>query len=201
VWSTRVQPGISTLLRLGMSIVFLVAGIAKLSNLTIAELSVQSYQLLPNEVAAVVGVVLPILEIAMAVLLLLGIGTRVTAIVLSLMLIAFIIGISSLWARGFVAQCGCFGGSLIMTKAPSYPLEIMRDSLMLLATIWLVIWPRTFLSVDGWLARGRAQSAYDDELIDDQAVEDQTEGVTEDGEGQGHGQEEAGEVERRLQRS
>ncbi len=190
IWSRRVQPGISTLLRLVMGIVFLVAGVSKLSNLAIAELSVKSYQLLPNDVAAVVGVVLPILEVALAVLLLLGIGTRVTSIALSLMLVAFIIGIGSLWARGIIAQCGCFGGTLIMTEAPSYPLEIARDCLMLLATVWLAIWPRTFVSVDGWLGRGRNEPDDINEIT-------QNEGESKDGETH----EEADEVERRLQRS
>ena len=184
------QPGISTLLRLVMGVVFLVAGLSKLSNLAIAELSVKSYQLLPNDVAAVVGVVLPILEVALAVLLLLGVGTRVTAILLSVMLVAFIVGIGSLWARGIIAQCGCFGGTLIMTEAPSYPLEIARDCLMLLATVWLVIWPRTFLSVDGWLSRGRNDP-------DDINEHTHHEGESKDGETH----EEADEIERRLQRS
>ncbi|PRZ43521.1 putative membrane protein YphA (DoxX/SURF4 family) [Antricoccus suffuscus] len=190
VWSRRVQPGISTLLRVVMGVVFLIAGVSKLENLAIAELSVKSYELLPNDVASVVGIVLPILEVALAVLLLLGIGIRVTAIVLSLMLVAFIIGIGSLWARGIVAQCGCFGGTLIMTKAPSYPLEIARDSLMLLATIWLVIWPRTFLSIDGWLARRSTDSDDLNEITQD-------EGESKDGENH----EEADEYEGRLQRS
>ena len=152
-WPNRIRPLISTALRLVMGVVFLVAGISKLSDLTIAELSVQSYELLPADVARIVGVVLPIVEVSLAVLLLLGIGTRATAIVLSLLLVIFIFGIASLWARGIVAQCGCFGGSLIMTEAPSYPLEIARDSVMLVAILWLVAWPKTFLSVDVWLAR------------------------------------------------
>lgn len=150
---TRARETIGTIARLVMAGTFLWAGFAKVTNLAVAELSVQSYQLMPNQVARVIGIVLPMVEILLGLLLLVGLGTRLVAIILSLMLVAFIFGISSLWVRGIKAQCGCFGNSLIMTEAPSYPLEVFRDSMMLLATVYLVVWPRTLFSLDNWFAR------------------------------------------------
>lgn len=143
---------IGTIARLVMAVIFLWAGFAKVTNLAVAELSVQSYQLMPAQTARVIGIVLPMVEIMLGLLLLVGLGTRLVSIILALMLVAFIFGIASLWVRGIKAQCGCFGNSLIMTEAPSYPLEIFRDSMMLLATLYLIVWPRTFFSLDNWFS-------------------------------------------------
>nr|WP_284288256.1 MauE/DoxX family redox-associated membrane protein [Angustibacter aerolatus] len=45
-----------------------------------------------------------------AVLLVLGLATRYAAGVAGLLMLAFVIGISSVWARGISIDCGCFGG-------------------------------------------------------------------------------------------
>ncbi len=70
----------------------------------------RAYRLLPESVVPVVGHGLPILEILVGLCLVLGLLTRVTAVVSGLLLLAFIIGISSAWARGLQIECGCFGG-------------------------------------------------------------------------------------------
>ena len=53
---------------------------------------------------------LPFVEIVLGVLLVLGLFTRPAAIVSTLLMVAFIIGISQAWARGLTIDCGCFGG-------------------------------------------------------------------------------------------
>ena len=68
--------------------------------------------------------------------------------------VAFIIGISSAWARGLSIDCGCFGGGRARpaTRPAKYPWEIARDvGLLLLLSAWLVWRPRTPLAVDNLL--------------------------------------------------
>lgn len=165
----QIRTAIGTLARLVMGAIFIYAGYSKVIDIPLAKLSVESYQIFPREIAHVIGIALPVIEIALGLLLLIGLGTRVVSILLSVMLVLFIAGIASLWIRGINTQCGCFGGSLIATGKPNFALEIGRDLLMLAATMWLVIWPRTYFAVED-LISGRSGD-YDaaDELDDEPA--------------------------------
>jgi uncharacterized membrane protein YphA (DoxX/SURF4 family) len=86
------------------------------------------------------------------VLLVLGLFTRPVAIASTLLMVAFIIGISQAWARGLTIDCGCFGGGgEIGAKSTTYPLDIARDTLFALAGAWLWWRPRTLASLDSYL--------------------------------------------------
>ena len=66
---------------------------------------------------------LPFVEIALGVLLLiLGLATRLAAVVSAALLVVFIAGIASAWTRGLRIDCGCFGGGgdLAAGQGPSY---------------------------------------------------------------------------------
>jgi uncharacterized membrane protein YphA (DoxX/SURF4 family) len=91
---------------------------------------------------------MPFVEIFLGVLLIIGLMTRMTAVLGGLLMIAFIIGISSVWARGIVIQCGCFGNSGKLPTTAAYKWDILRDVGLLICAAWLVVWPRTKLSVD-----------------------------------------------------
>jgi uncharacterized membrane protein YphA (DoxX/SURF4 family) len=85
-------------------------------------------------------------------LLVIGLGTRIVAGLAGLLMLAFIIGISSAWARGLQIDCGCFGGGGYAADATKkYPWEIARDVGLLAASILLVARPRTMFSADRWL--------------------------------------------------
>ncbi len=112
-WST-VQPWLGVAARLGLAAVWLVAGGTKLDDLAASGRAVNAYQLLPYDLAVVVGTALPFVEITLGVLLLVGLATRLAAGVATGLLLVFIAGISSAWARGLAIDCGCFssGGEL-----------------------------------------------------------------------------------------
>ncbi|GAA2188508.1 MauE/DoxX family redox-associated membrane protein [Micromonospora lupini] len=157
-----VRPWLSTAARLGLAAVWLVAGASKVGDLAASGRAVNAYQVLPYDVATVVGAALPFVELALGVLLLLGLATRLSAAISAALLLVFIAGISSAWARGLAIDCGCFGsgGQLAEGQAPSYLPEILRDLGFLVLAGFLVIWPRTPVSVDGWLS---AEPAVEDE--------------------------------------
>jgi uncharacterized membrane protein YphA (DoxX/SURF4 family) len=116
--------------------------------------AVRAYRLLPEAIVPFVGHALPIVEILVGALLILGVFIRPMAVVSSLMFVAFIIGIASVWARGLSIDCGCFGGGGYEANAASkYPWEIARDAGLLLLSLYLVWRPRSPLSVDNLLAR------------------------------------------------
>jgi uncharacterized membrane protein YphA (DoxX/SURF4 family) len=140
--------------RLLLAGVWLYAGAAKIGDLNGSVRAVKAYRILPNSVADWVGAALPFVEIGLALLLLVGLATRVAAAASALLLAGFLTGISSAWARGLRIDCGCFGGGgdLATGESPAYTLDLVRDGLFLLAAVFLVVWPRTIWSVDAWLA-------------------------------------------------
>ncbi len=151
--SRRLWPEWVTLAaRLVLGVVVLVAGLLKVTQLDASIQSVRLYQILPWDVAAYVGTALPIIEIATGLLLITGTFTRISAVVGSLLMLAFIIGIASVWARGISIDCGCFSpGAAVDAGQTQYPLEILRDTGLLLCGVWTVCRPRSPFAVDNWL--------------------------------------------------
>jgi uncharacterized membrane protein YphA (DoxX/SURF4 family) len=150
---TATQPWLSTLARLVLGAVWIAAGAAKLPDLAESVRAVRAYRLLPETLVPLVGAGLPLLEVALGILLILGLGTRVGAAVSAVLMLAFVIGIASVWARGLRIDCGCFGGGgdLAAGTAPSYAPELARDLALLAVSGALARWPRSRWSLDGWL--------------------------------------------------
>lgn len=150
-----VRPWLGTAVRLGLAAVWLTAGASKVGDLAASGRAVNAYRLLPYDAATVFGAALPFVELALGVLLLLGLATRLAAAVSTVLLVVFIAGISSAWARGLAIDCGCFsgsGGQLGAGQKPAYGPEILRDLGFLILAGLLLIWPRTAVSVDDRLA-------------------------------------------------
>lgn len=148
-WST-LRPWLGTLLRLGLAAVWIYAGASKVGDLAASGRSVNAYELLPYDLATAVGAALPFIEIALGLLLLAGFATRFAAGASALLLVVFIVGIASAWARGLNIDCGCFGegGAITDGRDPGYFGEILRDVGFLAMAGFLLIWPYTALSVD-----------------------------------------------------
>ena len=144
---------ISTAARLGLAAVWLVAGGLKVGDLAASGRAVNAYQIFPYEVAKVIGAAQPFLEIALGLLLLIGLAVRLSAGIGAVLLVIFIAGIASAWARGLQIDCGCFskGGELGAGQVPTYGWEILRDVGFLLLAGILLVKPRTRLSLDGLL--------------------------------------------------
>ena len=101
---------VGTLARLGLAAVWLVSGTLKAIDLDQTVVAVRAYDVLPRAAVDVVAAVLPLLEIALGLLLLVGIGTRLVAVASAVLLLVFIAGVTQAWARGLSIDCGCFGG-------------------------------------------------------------------------------------------
>lgn len=147
------RPWLGTLARLILAGLWIYAGATKVTDLAGSGRAVVAYRLLPFEVAQAIGAALPFVEIALGMLLLVGLSTRLAAAASSALLVAFIAGISSAWARGLSIDCGCFGGGgdLAAGQSPTYGTEIARDVAFLLLGVFLLVLPRTRLSLDARL--------------------------------------------------
>lgn len=145
----RWQPWVSTVVRLGLATVALVAGLAKIGDLPASVRAVRAYELLPETLAVLVGNGLPVVEVILGVLLLTGLLTRPSAALFGLLMVVFVAGIVSAWSRGLAIDCGCFGGGgAVEPDQTGYLGDLLRDLLFVAGAVFLVRWPRTRFSLD-----------------------------------------------------
>jgi uncharacterized membrane protein YphA (DoxX/SURF4 family) len=139
----------STVARLALGAVWAWAAIAKIADPDRAAIAVRAYRILPEVLVKPVAWGLPFLEIAIAVLLILGLRTRLAAILSLAVLAVFAVGVGSAWARGLSIECGCFGGGGVAAGVDwtSYATEIARDVGLMLLSAWLVWRPGSRLSM------------------------------------------------------
>jgi uncharacterized membrane protein YphA (DoxX/SURF4 family) len=150
---TAAWPWISTVARIGLAAVFLVAGGLKVTDLAGSGRAVNAYRLMDFDTARVIGAIQPFVEIAIGLLLLIGLAVRLSAIIGAIVMVIYIAGIASVWARGLQIDCGCFskGGSLAAGQNTQYGSDILRDVGFLVLASIVLIKPRTRFSLDGAL--------------------------------------------------
>lgn len=136
--------------RLVLGVVLFIAGVLKVGDLEGSVFAVNAYQILPYDMAVVVGYALPFIEMVAGLLLILGLFTRLSASAGTLLMVVFIIGIASAWARGLELDCGCFGGGgpLEEGEEPTYLIDIIRDIGLAACGIWLMLFPKTKFALE-----------------------------------------------------
>lgn len=144
---------VGTAARLLLAGVFGYAGLVKIPDLAGAGRVVALYQLMPADAARLLGGVLPFVELALALLLLVGLATRLTAGCAAALLLGYLGAIVSAWGRGISIDCGCFGGGGVVASGAvgGYVLDIGRDLVFLAVAGFLVRRPRTTYALDSWI--------------------------------------------------
>ncbi len=143
---------LGTVVRLGLAAVFLTSGALKVVDPAQTRIAVRAYELLPAGLVGPVATALPLVELILGTLLLVGVFTRWVALGSGVLLLVLMAAVAQAWARGLSIDCGCFGGGGAVAKGDTrYPQELARDAGTWLLALWLVVRPRTALSVDGWL--------------------------------------------------
>ena len=147
------HPAILTAIRVAVGVIFLLFGIGKATELKEQfYASINQYQMLPEQIVPFFGTALVYLEIVLAILLILGIFTRLATWGISALLIMFIIAIGQAMLRGLdLPDCGCSGGLLKLGESPGEVL--LRDFLMLAGMAWLLIKKSTAWTVDSMFER------------------------------------------------
>lgn len=144
---------VSTVARVAIGLVFAFSGFTKVVDIDGTIRSVRNYRLLPEAVVPTVGTALPVLELALAALLLTGMLTRVAAIITVPVCAAFFFGVAWAWANGLTIECGCFGsGGPTAHPVPGYIRELVLNTLLILAAGWLIRHPASRWSLDSALA-------------------------------------------------
>ena len=150
---------IGLVLRVVVGGVWIVAGALKLPDPAQSVAAVRAYELLPSSLVTPIGQLLPVVEVVIGLLLVVGLLTRAAAVASAALFVVFIAGIASAWARGLSIDCGCFGGGGFDPDATSkYPWEIARDAVLLAASLVVAWLPTTRLALDSLLFRRTAVS-------------------------------------------
>ena len=88
------------------------------------------------------------LEVSIGLMLVLGVHVRLAAVVSAVLLVAFVAGVGSAWARGLTIDCGCFGGGgQVAAGETRYGTEIARDAGLLAVALALARWPTSPLAL------------------------------------------------------
>jgi putative oxidoreductase len=126
--------GMSLVLRVGLGAMFVIAAWYKLQDPTGFGRMVACYDILPLPIVPVFTVALPAVEALAGLLLIVGLGTRPSALILAGLLLVFLAAVYSLLARNLNCICGCFPG-----EYPANWARVSEDAAFLFAAL-LVYW-------------------------------------------------------------
>ena len=148
------RPWLGTLARLLLGVVWIWAAWSKIRSPRTFTQAVRAYDVTPEWLSQGIGYGLPILELVLGVLLILGLVTRIAAAVSAVLFLVFLVGLIQAAVRGIQLACGCFGGGGTTGGGNTqYTLDILRDVGLLIVAAYLVVWAFTHVSLDGFIAR------------------------------------------------
>ena len=112
--------------RLIISTTFILAALPKIQDPAAFATSVEGYRVVTGNLTVWIALALPWLELVAGFGLLIPLIRRGSALVITLLLIAFILLHVSAWARGLDINCGCFSADK-SNNAPDYLRLILRN--------------------------------------------------------------------------
>lgn len=144
--------------RLYLAWVFIYACIHKIAHPGTFALDIATYDVLPLELVNPLAITLPWVELGAGVLLVLGWRSRGAALAVVGMMVMFMVAIAMALAAGLDMSCGCFA-SQAMEDDPIGGWTLVRDSAWLLLGLYVFVFDRRPLGLDGWLAKRRRNHA------------------------------------------
>jgi uncharacterized membrane protein YphA (DoxX/SURF4 family) len=139
--------------RLVLGTVFLIAGAEKLTALDAFGHAIANYQIVPIPLVNIGALLFVWAEIVIGVLLIAGAAVRGSSLMAGALLILFLVAILSAMARGLQIDCGCFvSAQKSAVETVGWP-KVFEDIALLAGAIFLVYFPRSYLTLDGLLRR------------------------------------------------
>ena len=99
--------------------------------------------MIPDPMINLVAIILPWLELICGILLLTGFWHRSAAFIVSLMMIVFIIAISTAILRGLDIECGCFGSGTSANWT-----RILEDLFLLAFSLQILFFPKSIIALE-----------------------------------------------------
>jgi len=142
--------------RLYLGAIFLLACWHKLVDPAAFAVDIATYQILPLGLVNVMAIVLPWVELAAALMLILGFRTRGAALLIAGMMAMFCVAITIAVAKGLDMSCGCFASQGAAEDPISWR-TIARDGGWLILALYVLVLDRTPLGLDRLWPRPSAQ--------------------------------------------
>ncbi len=143
------NPYLTLVVRVVLGAIFVFWSIGKIADPGEFAREILNYRILPDFIVNIFALILPWLELICGIMLIAGIKIRANAAVIGFMLVVFIIAISSAMIRGFSINCGC---STANPEEVGWP-KLFEDFGMLVAAVWLIIFPNNTLSFEKFLVK------------------------------------------------
>jgi putative oxidoreductase len=142
--------------RLYLGYVFLWACWHKILDPAAFALDVATYQLLPLPLINLLALVLPWVELLAGAMLVVGLRVRAAALLVVGMMAAFMVALGWALHQGLEMSCGCFAAA--STEAPISGWTMLRDAAWISLALYVLLFDRAPLGVDGWLQRRRERT-------------------------------------------
>ena len=134
-------------IRLVLGVVFIYAAIHKISHPGDFAQDIYNYRMLPESFINFMALTLPWLEVICGVLIIAGVFTRGSALLIGFMLLVFIIAISFALLRGLDISCGCFSSGGENTGHGIAVDLLIRDILMFAGSLIVLFYAGTAFSL------------------------------------------------------
>jgi uncharacterized membrane protein YphA (DoxX/SURF4 family) len=117
--------------RLVVGGLFIWAGVLKIIDPLGFAQSITNYRLFPHELAFIIAIILPWVEVLSGACLISGVFRRSSALIISILLVGFISLVAVAILRGIDTTCGCFGS---LSRKADLKL-ILMDAVLLFLTL------------------------------------------------------------------
>lgn len=129
-------PLLALVARLALTGTFVWAALPKIKDPVAFGAAIHGFQVIDGALVNWTALILPWLELIIAIGLLIPMIRRTSGACIGLLLAIFIGLHASAWQRGLDISCGCFGTETEPTA--DYRLLILRNLVLLIATIWIL---------------------------------------------------------------
>jgi putative oxidoreductase len=144
---------VSMAMRLYLGWVFIDASLHKIAHPESFAVDVATYQFLPLWSVNAFALVLPWVEIASGVLLVIGFRARAASLLVALMMLSFMVGLAHALHLDLDMACGCFASSAAVDEDPISWRTVVRDAAWLSLALYILCLDRSPLGLDRWFAK------------------------------------------------
>ena len=145
----------SLLFRILLGLIFLFAGIAKISDPVRFIFTLRQFNLFSEAVIPFMVLYLPWLEFILGLFLILGLLYRASAFLLACLNTMFAIAILTVVVRGMEIDCGCFGMLADILKIPDSAdiKAVIRNVIFIGISVYIFIVKKTLFSLENYLKK------------------------------------------------
>ena len=139
--------------RLYVGGVFVMACYHKILHPGVFALDVATYQLMPLSTVNLFALTVPWVELAVGMLLILGLRVQASALVVSGLMISFMIALGWALHLGLDMSCGCFASQAATQHDPISWHTLVRDSVWLVLGLYIAVFDRNAIGLERLIAR------------------------------------------------